>query len=247
MMLALSLTATHLVMGQDHSPEPAAISNQTENALNILSDSTHFIESAVAFSARGQAGGELLMKNGQLVEHGTSFNVLFDRPLKLRLKLNSRDGTEATMIFDGERITAASYVEGKHIYDTTTQQGDVNESLDFLTSYSGSSRELANFLTEQMTKSLDGVQSGISLGASTVDGVLCDHLALRTETRDIQVWVERGDEPKPRRILITYRERPSNPRFWIQFNEWDFSPEFSDHAFRYIPPEGARKVHYFQE
>ena len=246
-MLVLLVAATQPVEGQDNSPKPAVDSKPTDQAMKILSGMTQFIEATPAFSVKGNAGGELMMNNGQLVEYGTTFTATFLRPAKFYLSLGSRDGSEATMVFDGETITVASSVNGLHIYDTTPQQGDVTESLDLLSRESGSSRELAYFLTEQLTTSLTSLQGGFSLGKSSIDGVLCDHLALRSDTRDGQVWIERGDEPMPRRILITHRNKPGKPRFWVQFGEWDLSPELSDSTFKYTPPDGAEKFDYFSE
>ena len=92
------------------------------------------------------------------------------------------------------------------------------------------------------------MRTGFYVGKSIIGGVLCDHLAVRTDTRDGQVWIERGDEPTPWRIAITHREKPAQPRFWVQFDEWDFSPEFSESTFKYTPPEGAAvKFRYFSE
>lgn len=245
LVLALSVAATHPVEGQDNSPDSTVASIQTGKALKLLTRSTQFIEAAPAFLVKGNAGGELWTDSGQLIEYGTTFTVLFVRPSKLLLQLNARDGTQTTMIFDGETITVASYIGGKHLYDTTPQQGDVNESLDFVTTYSGGSREMAHFLTDQLTQSLNEVQTGLSLGKSTIDGVVCDHLALRSDTRDGQIWIARGDEPTLRRLLITHREKPAQPRFWVQFEEWDLSPEISEPNFIYSPPEGAVKFDYF--
>ena len=247
MTMALFFSATLNAGSGDDSLEPAADTKPTDYALKILSGSTQFIEAAPAFSATGAAGGELIMENGQLVEYGTNFTVKFVRPAKLYLRLNSRDGSKTTMVFDGETITAASSINGEHVYDTTPQQGDVNESLDLLSRESGGSRELAYFLTEQMTHSLSTIQTAFSLGKSTIEGILCDHLAMRSDTRDLQVWIERGDKPRPWRILITHREKPGMPRFWLQFDEWDFSPELSESTFKYTPPEGAVKFRYFSE
>lgn len=246
-MLVLSLAATHHVVGQDSSPVSTAESKTTEHALQILSGSTQFIEAAPAFSVRGNSAGELMMDNGQLVEYGTNFTAIFVRPAKLYLQFNSRDGSEAMMIFDGETITAASNVDGQHIYDTTPQRGDVTASLDFMSRQTGGSREMAYFLTEQLTKSLDEVQTGLSLGKSTINGVVCDHLVLRSETRDGQVWIARGDKPTPLRILITHRDKPSQPRFWVQFEEWQFSPEISESTFKFTPSDDAEKFHYFPD
>jgi len=247
MVLSFCVVATHPAESKDNPPELAGESILTDSALKVLSESTRFIEAAAAFSTKGSFGGDLILENGQIVEHGSTFTVVFSRPAKLYMHLNSRDGNEATMFFDGETITVASIYDGRHIYDTAPQPGDANESLDFMVSQTGGPRELNFFLTEQMTSSLSRLRSGVLLGKSTIGGVLCDHLAVRSDTRDGQVWIERGDEPKPWRILITHREEPAQPRFWAQFDEWDFSPEFSESTFKYTPPEGAVKFRYFNE
>ena len=91
------------------------------------------------------------------------------------------------------------------------------------------------------------VKSGYCVGESMISGVLCDHLALRGEKEDVQVWIARGDEPVPRRIVITYRELEGQPQFWAQFTEWDFSPELSDTTFTFSLPEGAERIHFFAD
>ena len=246
-MLVLLLAATPHVEGQDTPPEPTVNSAHTDNALKIFSGSTEFIEAAAAFSTKGDFGGDLILENDQIVEHGSTFTVVFSRPSKLYMQLNSREGYEAKIFFDGKTITVAAIYDGRHVYDTTPQPGDVNESLDFMVGLTGGPRELNFFLTQQMTQSLNRVRSGIHVGKSMIGGVSCDHLAVRADSRDVQVWIERGDEPKPWRILITHREEPAQPRFWTQFDEWDFSPEISESTFKYTPPEGAVRFRYFNE
>jgi len=74
---------------------------------------------------------------------------------------------------------------------------------------------------------------------------MCDHLALRGDKEDVQVWIARGDEPVPRRIVITYRELEGQPQFWAQFIEWILSPELSDTTFTLSPPADATRVQFF--
>lgn len=247
MICVLLIFSTPVVEGQGNSPGSAIEPNLAGEAMEILKGSTRFIEATEAFSVSGHAAGELMMEDGQLVEYGTAFKITFVRPAKLHLYMNARDGINTRLIFDGKTITVAVNTDGQNIFDKTPQHGDVHESLDFVASYSGSSREIASFLTRQLTQSLSTMQSGLSLGKSTIDGVVCDHLVLRSENRDGQVWIARGDEPTPRRMLITHRNKLEKPRFWIQFDEWDLSPEISEATFNYLPPEGAEKVDYFQE
>jgi len=246
-MLILLLAATHHVEGQDNFPVPAVDSTYTDNALKTLSRSTQFIEAAAAFSVKGSFGGDLILENGQIVEHGSNFTIVFSRPAKLYMQLISRGGYQTTMFFDGETVTVDAIYDGRHVYDTALQPGDVNKSLDFIVSQTDGPRELEYFLTEQLTKSLNRVRTGIYIGTSNIGGVLCDHLAVRSDNRDGQVWIEKGDEPKPWRILITHRDKPAQPRFWAQFDEWDFSPEISESTFKYTPPEGAVRVRYLSK
>jgi hypothetical protein len=37
------------------------------------------------------------------------------------------------------------------------------------------------------------------IGTSWIDGVECDHVAVRQADVDWQVWIERGDTPLPRK------------------------------------------------
>ncbi len=246
-MLVLSLAATHHVESQENSPEPTAESVNSEKALEILSGSTRLIEAAPAFLVKGKSGGELLLGNGQLVESGTTFTAIFKRPSQLKLLLNSRRGDKTTMIFDGETITLTSIFQGMQLYDTAPQTGDVNASLDFMLNQAGAPRELEHFLSPQWTQSLNMLRPSVYLGKSAIDGVWCDHVAIQSDTKDGQVWIARRGDPVPWRILITHREDPLKPRFWLQFDEWDFSPDITESTFKFTPPEGAVKFQYFED
>ena len=79
-----------------------------------------------------------------------------------------------------------------------------------------------------------------------VNEIACDHLAVRYDDKDGQVWIERGKRPLPWRMVIIHREKPLKPRFWVQFEDWDFSPEISQATFEFEPMQGARRFEYFQ-
>ena len=56
--------------------------------------------------------------------------------------------------------------------------------MDFIVGQSGGPRELDHFLSEQLTQSLDRVRTGFHVGESKINGIPCDHLALRTDDCD---------------------------------------------------------------
>jgi len=67
------------------------------------------------------------------------------------------------------------------------------KALDLLAAQFGVPRQLGFFLSEDLTASLNRAKSGYRVGESTIAGVLCDHLALRNDDLDVQVWIEKGE------------------------------------------------------
>jgi hypothetical protein len=72
-------------------------------------------------------------------------------------------------------------------------------------------------------------------------------LALRSDDADIQMWVAKGEKPVPRRIVVTYKNLDGESQFRAHFEEWNFSPNFSDTVFLYSPPAHAERISFFQD
>jgi len=219
----------------------------SREASEILVHMTDFIAAAPAFTMIGHGGNEELQEDGQLLEFGAHLTLAIQRPSQANLRIDTRSGTNATLILDGEAISIYSVKDNMYVYDSTRQPGDINTSLDFLAAQFGIPRQLGFFLSEDLTASLSRAKSGYRVGESTIAGVLCDHLALRNEKLDVQVWIEKGNEPAPRRIVITHKELQGQPRVWVQFTEWDFSPELSERIFTHSPPQDAERVGFLAD
>ena len=71
--------------------------------------------------------------------------------------------------------------------------------------------------------------------------VVTHHLAIRSEGVDMQIWVAQGDEPLPRRIILTYMNAPGQPQFRCDFTEWSLAPKVADDSFTFTPPADAEK------
>jgi hypothetical protein len=232
--------------GTDTATATTDESALAKDASEILARMTDFISAAPAFSLVSETGHEVMHKNGQLLEFGSHLTLAIQRPSKAIGRFDSRNGDSSTTVLDGKAIWVYSAKE--NMYDTTRQPGDIDASLDFLAKQLGVPRQLRDFFSKDLTASLgSAMKSGYYVGESMISGVMCDHLALRSEKEDVQVWIARGDEPVPRRIVITYRELEGQPQFWAQFTEWDFSPELSDTTFTFSPPEGAERIHFFAD
>ena len=102
---------------------------------------------------------------------------------------------------------------------------------------------LAELFSTQLAESLAAkVRTAYNVGAERIMGVPCEHLALRGDQNDMQVWVAQGNQPLPCRLVITYRAAEGQPQFWAQFSDWNLAPEAPDALFTFTPPAGAAPI-----
>ena len=220
----------------------------SEEASQIMARMTDFISAAPSFSLVSDTGHEVTQKNGHVLEFGSHLTLAIQRPSQAIGRFESRNGDISIIVLDGKTLSVYGAIEGIYAYDATRQPGDIDSSLEFLANQVAVPRQLRDFFSKELTASLgSAVKSGYYVGESKISGIMCDHLAMRGDKEDVQVWIARGDEPVPRRIVITYRELEGQPQFWVQFVEWDFSPDLSDTTFTFSPPEGAQRVHFFAD
>ena len=237
---ALSATA--------HSPMTVDNPGVSKEAWDIFTRMTEFISGAQSYTIVAHTGSEVVQRNGQRLELGSYITAALKRPSQANVRFETRNGSDATVILDGKTISMFSTNENMFVYDTARQPGDIDTSFDYLTGVLGTNDQLRDFFSIDLTATMAGlVKSGYYLGESKIAGVLCDNLALRSENQDIQLWIAKGSNPAPCRIVVTYKKVEGQPQFWAQFVEWDFSPEFSESMFKFSPPEDAERVDFFSQ
>ena len=72
----------------------------------------------------------------------------------------------------------------------------------------------------------------------------CHHVAFRQDDVDWQVWVDAGDVPLLRKLVITYKNEAGAPQYTARLSRWNFQPRLSEHAFHYRPSESASRIEF---
>jgi hypothetical protein len=91
---------------------------------------------------------------------------------------------------------------------------------------------------EMDTKAITGA---MDVGSAVIQGTTCQHYIFRQDDIDWQVWIQKGDYPLPRKVVITTRTDDARPQHTAQY-QWDLAPSFNDAAFTFNPPKGALRV-----
>jgi hypothetical protein len=79
------------------------------------------------------------------------------------------------------------------------------------------------------------------VGPARVDGVECDHFAFRQEVVDWQIWIQRGDAPLPRKLVITSRDNPAFPQY-TAILDWKTDATFDASVFNFRKPADTLKI-----
>src|SRR5262249_54069534 len=103
---------------------------------------------------------------------------------------------------------------------------------------------LADFIYMSANENLlQNIKDAGYIGLSRVDGVECEHIAVRQQDVDWQVWIEKSNTPLPRKFVITSKKQPKQPQYVVSL-QWDLEPSFDSDLFTFTVPEDAVRIKF---
>ncbi len=141
------------------------------------------------------------------------------------------------------------YTENDNVYATVLKPGTLDQAIRYAVANLKiwvplSVMLLSNFPSEIQTR----VKAADYVETTKIAEVTCDHIAARTvDGVDFQVWIAQGDQPLPKRIVITYKQQKGQPQYWADLTNWNLSPDTSDPLFEFVPPAGAEQIPFLAE
>jgi hypothetical protein len=225
----------------------STLSESEQRAMTVLKNMSQYLAQAERFNVTIRDGYDAVQQSGQKVEFGELRKVTVSRPDHLRIEVERSDGEKGLVIFNGKDLTV--YNADKNVYATVSRQGTVDQVIKYALEDLKIRLPLAMMLLSTLPSQLDKlVVSADYVETTTITDVPCDHLAVRTSKGvDFQVWVAQGNDPLPRRIVITYKDESGQPQFWADLSNWNLAPEVSDALFTFTPPEGANRIQFLAE
>src|SRR5882724_8523896 len=224
------------------TPAPrTAAAERDAQAMTILQRMADFLSQAQRFSVTTEIGFDVVQASGEKLAFGETRQFLIRRPDRVRVDITKRDGDTSGFIFNGQEI--AVFNTREKVYATAARPGTLDEAIAYFINDLDMRFPLAEFFSTRLAEALKAkVRSAYNVGAERIMGVPCEHVALRGDQNDMQLWVAQGDQPLPCRLVITYRAAEGQPQFWAQFSDWNLSPDVSDAQFAFTPPEGATRI-----
>lgn len=219
--------------------QPAGISAE---AKQLLKSSTDFLASQEHFSADTRNTLEIVLKSGQKIELNHTARQSVQRPNKLRAE-RTGDLVDQVFIYDGKSLTL--YNPQDNIYSQVAAPDTLDGMLDFARTELDIVAPAGDIIAEKAYEILmNEVTDGFVVGKAVIEGVRCDHLAFRAPLVDLQIWIQEGEQPLPRRFVITTRDVVNAPQFAVTVTRWNLEPTFDAQTFGFTPPADATKVDF---
>jgi hypothetical protein len=210
-------------------------------SMSDLVESLEFLSKAGSFSFTAEQEYDALQGNGQKIEFGGVHKLTVVRPDKVRSDIVSRDGSKKLFVFDGKDIYYSDIDD--NVYASVPRPGDINQAIDYFTEGLQMPLPLGQLISSDVSEWVKKeIYAGGFVDQSTINGVLCDHLAFRTKNIDFQVWIAAEGDPLQMRLVIDYKNAPGEPQFRATFRDWNFKPAVSDSLFVFKPAENMQKI-----
>ncbi|WP_165820323.1 DUF2092 domain-containing protein [Microvirga sp. KLBC 81] len=241
-MSALGALAGLVAVQSAHAQEPPlpvrpALSEDADAALAALNKTLSAPE--LSFAAR--TSRVYLGESGQPLHIFHTMKVLVRRPDRLKIQVTGDDGSN-DLVYDGKTVSLFS--PDRKVYSVMAAPGGIPAALNEVLNKLNIDFPLVNFFGVSPEQSLlRKVVAGWQVGTATIDGVECRHLFFQQMAgTEMELWVENNHAAIPRRLIVTYRLLPGQPRFVAEFTNWDSQGRFANAEFAFQPPADAKQV-----
>ena len=142
------------------------------------------------------------------------------------------DGKNFTVVAPklGFYATAPAPASNREVLELAYQTYGIRLPLEDLFRWNDASNDRAQSL-----------KSGYKLGTATLAGVATDHYVFREEAIDWEIWIQQGDQPLPRKVVIVDRTDPAHPTF-ISRLSWKVNPPLTDADFAFTPDKDDMRI-----
>jgi hypothetical protein len=200
-----------------------------------------YLRTLDSFQISGDLITEEVLEDGQKIQEAKEVDLVADRPGRLRLQVTN-DRQQRLLLYDGKTFTVSAprlkyYAQAPapatiaELADVLEERFDLELPLVDLFRWGGTGSDF---------KALTGARV---VGPSQIEGVTCMHYAFRQDGLDWQIWIQRGDFPLPRKIVLTTTTDEARPQHMAVYN-WNLAPSFNDDAFAFVPPKEFKRISF---
>lgn len=231
-----------LILGLGSSIAQAGGAQQDARAVDVLKQMAAYRSSLEKTTITGVTFTDARLSEGLMVSNSEEVSVSINRPGSMYI--SSFDGaTKKGLYFHDGLLTV--YNSSRNLYAQAKIPDEIDAAMEFALEELGIEAPLMDLIYHDASSHLISSEETIIYltDKSRVGGVDCHQIAIRGAEADVQLWVEEGDSPLVRKIMIVSKWEGGSPRFTANLH-WVKNPSFKPGLFEFKAPEGAMKIEF---
>lgn len=199
-----------------------------------------YIKSSKHLALKADIEFDVLLSPTLLAQHHGQLEVKISRPN--RFFVAYADNRESKKFwFDGETVTYLD-IRTSHYAKVPGQKSIEDTTFELYRKY-GLALPLANLLFSDAYDEINrGLRSISYVGKATLKGVSVDHIAVHGELTGMQIWIEEGNTPLIRKIVIVNHTLPQASRYVATFRKLERPSGFEGSVFAPALPTSAKET-----
>jgi len=208
-------------------------------AVAALERMSAYLRSLKQFGLHADTTIDLVTQDDQKLQFPGTIDYKMRAPDGLYIGMKT-DRKERQMYYDGKTLTI--YGPRNKLYAQTPAPPTIAALLGMAEDKYGIELPLADLFLWGTTKApVSSLRSATYVGPARIDGSVTSQYAFRQDGVDWQVWIEAGDKPLPRRMVITTTDDPVQPQFASTLT-WNTNASIRDADFAFTPPKDAHRI-----
>jgi hypothetical protein len=208
-------------------------------AMAALAKMGAYLRTLNVFQVTGVVSTDDVNEDGQMIQSTKTANMLVQRPNHMFVDVTS-DRQPRQMYYDGNTFTLfAPKLKFYTQISAPTTLIALADTLEKRYALEFPFVDLFRWGTE--SADADTITSARSIGPANIDGVTCEQYAFRQAGLDWQVWMQAGDYPLPRKLVLTTTDDEARPQHQATYT-WNLAPSFNDKSFTFTIPADAKKI-----
>jgi len=210
-----------------------------QDAIAELDHMGAYLRTLKAFQLKADLVTEDVRTDGQKVQIIRAVDLVAQRPNRLFADVTN-DRQRRMFFYDGSHFTL--FAPRPNFYATVAAPSTIENLADVLEDKYAIELPLVDLFRwgtpEADTRTLT---SAVDLGPSAINGVTCEQYGFRQEGIDWQLWIQRGAQPLPCRIVITTLTDEARPQHTATYT-WNLAPSYDESTFTFRAPSGAKPI-----
>ena len=239
-MRALALLVAAGLATAASAQAPAPRTGVDPRAAELLRQMSDALRRAPAFTVHAEITYDEVLRSGRKLQFAAALDAALRRPNGLAVDYRSDVGGKQ-LWYDGKTLTLLDLVAG--VFTTEAAAPTLAATLETLEKEQGMSLPLADLVADDPYARLtSGALSGFVVGPGDVNGTTCHHLAFVQDDLDWQIWIDAGESPLPRKLVIVYTTLPGAPQYAATLSDWTFPKTLPAARFAPVLPKEAHRV-----